>query len=273
MGAKAYLKSELEFLGVDTASLRREVKRLLREARGLDRAGLLALVEALWSRGVFELRAGAAELLTMRVEFLEARDLEFLERLIRDSGTWALVDALAPSVAGPLVEREEARHPEIGVVLDRWAADGDFWVRRAALLVHLLPLRRGAGDFERFARYADRMFEEREFFVRKAIGWVLREVGKKRPALVAEWLLGPAPASGKQFVGEDLASSWGGGGEPTAGGDELRPYKRKGESEREREQSRPPRAAVASGVTVREAVKYLPALDREAIMAAYRAGR
>lgn len=189
MGAKAYLKSELEFLGVDTESLRREVKRLLREAAGLDRAGLLALVEGLWGRGVFELRAAAAEMLTMRVELLEARDLRFLEKLIRDSGTWALVDALAPSVAGPLVEREEARHPEIGVVLDRWAADGDFWLRRAALLVHLLPLRRGAGDFDRFARYADGMLEEREFFVRKAIGWVLRDASRKDPERVARWVL------------------------------------------------------------------------------------
>ena len=222
-GAKAYLKSELEFVGVDTPTLRREVKRLLREGPGLDRTGLLALAEALWGRGVFELRAAAAELLTMRVELLEAQDLEVLEELIRDSGTWALVDALAPSVAGPLVEREAARHPEIGAVLDRWAADGDFWVRRAALLVHLLPLRRGAGDFERFARYADAMLEEREFFIRKGIGWVLREVGKKRSELVTGWLL--------------------------------------------------PRAGRASGVTVREAVKYLPARDREAILAAYRSGR
>jgi 3-methyladenine DNA glycosylase AlkD len=272
-GAKAYLKSELEFLGVDTATLRREVKRLLREAPGLDRAGLLALVEALWSRGIFELRAAAAEMLTMRVELLEARDLRFLERLIRDSGTWALVDALAPSVAGPLVEREAARHPEIGAVLDRWAADGDFWLRRAALLVHLLPLRRGAGDFDRFARYADGMLEEREFFVRKAIGWVLREVGKKRPELVTRWLLGPAPGAGTEPVGEELASSRGGGGARTAGGDELRPYKRNGEPEGERKRIGQPRAAIASGVTVREAVKYFPAEDREAILAAYRSGR
>ncbi|HUP41710.1 MAG TPA: DNA alkylation repair protein, partial [Thermoanaerobaculia bacterium] len=158
--AKAYLKSELEFLGVDTPTLRRELKRLLREVPEPERAGLLALVESLWGRGVFELRAAAAELLTMRAALLEAPDLELLERLIREGGTWALVDALAPSVAGPLVEREAERHPEIGAILDRWAADESFWVRRAALLVHLLPLRRGAGDFARFTRYADAMLEE-----------------------------------------------------------------------------------------------------------------
>jgi len=97
-----------------------------------------------------------------------------LERLIRESKTWAFVDELAIAIIGPLVERA----PELMAVLDRWSADTDFWVRRSALLALLPPLRRGAGDFERFGRYADRMLDEREFFIRKAIGWVLRETGK-----------------------------------------------------------------------------------------------
>ena len=49
-------------------------------------------------------------------------------------------------------------------------------------------LRRGSGDFGRFGRYADSMLEEREFFIRKAIGWVLRDTGRKRPELIAAWL-------------------------------------------------------------------------------------
>jgi 3-methyladenine DNA glycosylase AlkD len=108
-----------------------------------------------------------------------------LERLLRESRTWALVDGLAASVVGPLVER----HPELTAVLDRWAADDDFWIRRSALLALLGPLRRGEGDFERFARYADAMLDEKEFFIRKAIGWVLRDTAKRRPDMVYEWML------------------------------------------------------------------------------------
>jgi 3-methyladenine DNA glycosylase AlkD len=59
-----------------------------------------------------------------------------------DAGTWALLDPLAETVAGRLVER----HPELGAVLDRWAVDGDFWIRRSALLALLKPLRRGEGE-------------------------------------------------------------------------------------------------------------------------------
>jgi 3-methyladenine DNA glycosylase AlkD len=109
-----------------------------------------------------------------------------------------------------------------GDVLDRWAADADFWVRRAALLSQLRPLRDGA-PLDRFARYADAMLGEREFFIRKAIGWVLREAGKQRPADVVAWLAD--------------------------------------------------RTDRASGVTMREAVKYLPEDDAARLMAAYRARR
>jgi 3-methyladenine DNA glycosylase AlkD len=67
------------------------------------------------------------------------------------------------------------------------------------------------------------MLDEKEFFIRKAIGWVLREVGKQRPDEVFEWLA--------------------------------------------------PRTARTSGVTMREAVKYLKPEQREALMGAYKEKR
>jgi 3-methyladenine DNA glycosylase AlkD len=127
------------------------------------------------------------ELLRARPGLLSpaAPDIGLIERLLRESGTWALVDDLAGHVMGGLAEA----HPELaGTVLDRWAADGDFWLRRSAMLALLGPLRRGDGDFARFSRYADSMLAEREFFIRKAIGWVLRDTAKRRPQLVAAWL-------------------------------------------------------------------------------------
>ena len=148
------------------------------------------------------------------VDRLVPADLPMLERFLRESGTWALVDEIAPRLVGTL----QVEHPQLGVVLDRWAVDDDFWMRRAAMLALLLPLREGGGDFDRFARYADAQLEDREFFIRKAIGWILRDTAKRRPELVYDWLL--------------------------------------------------PRAARASGVTIREAVKPLSDEQRSAILAA-----
>lgn len=184
VGAKAYLKSDLDFLGVATPDRRRAAKAWLRDHPGLDRRGLLALVQALWATRVFDLRAFGVELLELRRAWLEPGDLDLLERLLRDSHTWAFVDWIAIQLAGPLVER----HPDLAARLDRWVEDSDFWIRRSALLALLLPLRRGEGDWERFVRYADRLLAEREFFLRKAIGWVLREVSKKRPERVVEYV-------------------------------------------------------------------------------------
>jgi 3-methyladenine DNA glycosylase AlkD len=210
---KRYLKSELEHVGASVPAIRGVVKAVLADHADLTHDELVDLVTALWSRPVHECRMAAVELLQLRAQTLRPPDIGLVERFIRESRTWALVDGLAASVAGDLVER----YPELSATLDRWSADQDFWVRRSALLALLLALRHGAGDFERFGRYADTMLDEREFFIRKAIGWVLRDTSRKRPDLVYNWLA--------------------------------------------------PRAAQASPVTIREAVKYLSPQQRDRIAA------
>ena len=181
---RAYLKSDLEFFGVDVPATRAAVRAWCRARPGLARDELVSVAAALWNRPVFERRMAAQMLLIQNQALLGPADIPFIEQMLREARTWALVDSLAADVMGTLVER----WPELTAVLDRWAADEDFWIRRSALLSLLGPLRRGAGDFGRFSRYADQMLAEKEFFIRKAIGWVLRETARKRPDLVAAWL-------------------------------------------------------------------------------------
>jgi 3-methyladenine DNA glycosylase AlkD len=216
---KAYLKSDLTHLGTPVPAIRKAVRDARRAHPDLDHDDLVAMVTELWSRPVHERRMAAVEFLVIANSLLSEDDIALVEHMIRESRTWALVDTLAVSVTGSLVER----HPSLNDVLDRWAGDADFWVRRASLLALLRPLRRGEGDFERFSRYADSMLEEKEFFIRKAIGWVLRETSKKKPDLVYEWIA--------------------------------------------------PRTARASGVTMREATRYLEPDERVKLMEAHKAGR
>ncbi len=183
-GVKRYLKSDLDFFGVTVPKLRTAVREWLAERPDLDRPGLLQLVTALWATRVHELRFFGIELLQALASLLRSEDADLLEDLLRRSNSWAYVDAIAPSLMGTLVERD----PRLNRRLDRWAKDDNFWLRRSALLALLLPLRRGAGDWPRFVRYADAMLEEKEFFIRKAIGWVLREVSKKHPERVRKFL-------------------------------------------------------------------------------------
>jgi 3-methyladenine DNA glycosylase AlkD len=182
---KAYLKSGLEHYGVPVPAVRAVAKGVRKLHPDLSHDELVDVVEALWSAPVHERCMVAVELLDAYADRLVPADMVLLERLLRESRTWALVDGLAGSVVGPLVERA----PTAAAVLDRWAVDDDFWIRRSALLALLESLRRGGGDFERFGKYADAMLDEKEFFIRKAIGWVLRDTARKRPDMVFEWLL------------------------------------------------------------------------------------
>ena len=213
---KRYLKSDLHFLGASVWEIRRAVKVVI-DREALDHDGLVALVSELWREPVHERRMAAVAALELRERVLGIADMALVEALLRDSRTWALVDGLAGDVAGSIAQRDPAG---AGPILDRWAVDPDFWVRRAAVLAELNPLRAGA-SFDRFARHADAMLDEREFFIRKAIGWVLREAAKRRAPEVIAWL---APRTGR-----------------------------------------------ASGVTMREAVRYLPEQDAARLMWAYRA--
>lgn len=219
---KAYLKSDLEFFGCTLAQIRAAVGKVAAAER-LDHDAVVGLAAELWRKPINERRMAAVMLLELSTQLLSVADLGFIEGLIRDSFTWAYVDSLAGGAASWVVLADPAGAQP---VLDRWATDGDFWVRRSAMLALLAPLKKSAHPepfFAQFARYADPQLEETEFFIRKAIGWVLREVAKQRPDLVVAWL--------------------------------------------------GPRTHRASGVTVREAVKYLPEADRERLLAAYREHR
>jgi 3-methyladenine DNA glycosylase AlkD len=180
---RRYLKSDLEFLGVTVPDIRRVVVAAIRQHPGLDRADAMAWARALWQEPVHEHRTAAVEVLRLSVQALESADLSALETLIRDSHTWALVDPLAGDIVGQVA----LRHPAAWSLIDSWAEDEDFWVRRSALLSLLPGIRAGQPDQARFDRYATAMLAEKEFFIRKAIGWVLREISKKDPAYVAEY--------------------------------------------------------------------------------------
>lgn len=181
--AKRYLKSDLDFLGVSVPAIRSAVRDVARTHRELDRDGALAWARALWREPVHERRTAAIEVLRWYARRLLPADLALVETWVREAHGWAYVDPLAGDIAGPIA----LLHPDAWTLIDAWATDEDFWIRRSALLTLLPGIRRAGLDRERFERYATPMLTEKEFFIRKAVGWVLRETAKKDPAYVAAW--------------------------------------------------------------------------------------
>ena len=181
---KAYLKSDLRFYGTRMPDLRRIATEFVKAHPDLDRRELRALAEAAWKQDSFELRSFTLALLDRERALLEERDLPWLLDLVDGSKTWAHVDWLAVTVIGDIV----GRYPAALRWLPIWAKQKNFWIRRTALLAQHNTLKRGEGDWKLFTDLAAGMLHEKEFFIRKAIGWVLREVSKKRPKPVYEFI-------------------------------------------------------------------------------------
>jgi 3-methyladenine DNA glycosylase AlkD len=184
-GERRYLKLDRPCLGVGVPATRRIVRAALR-AEPPDHDEALAVAARLWAGAELDLRRAAVETLVASVDRLGPPDLPQVEDMVRSAETWALVDPLAIGVAGAIVARGVDQ--PVGTLLDRWAAEDSFWVRRLSLLALLPSLRASDAEWRRFGRYADAMLAEREFFVRKAIGWVLRDVSRRRPDQVAAWV-------------------------------------------------------------------------------------
>jgi 3-methyladenine DNA glycosylase AlkD len=124
----------------------------------------------------------AADALRKHHRALEAAHLARLKGLIVDKSWWDTVDSLATHSVGPLV----SRNPELATVMDDWIGSDDIWLARTAIL-HQLSFK-GSTDADRLFAYADRRAADTEFFIRKAIGWALRQYARTDPDAVRSFV-------------------------------------------------------------------------------------
>lgn len=87
---------------------------------------------------------------------------------------WDLVDASADPLVGEFL-RESGRGDD--ALLDELAASGSLWERRVAVLATFAFIK--AGDGDPILRLAPRLLDDREDLMHKAVGWMLRELGKR----------------------------------------------------------------------------------------------
>lgn len=179
---RAYLKSSYVHLGSSVPGVRSVAKAYVKAQRP-SHDHLVALVDELWGSDVYERRLLGVELLAATPKLWGVGDLPWIERLLRNCHTWALVDGLATIVVG----RIAAADPAALDVLDGWVGSDDMWVRRTSVL-GLRDLCKVGREWDRFERSADVLLAEREFFIRKALGWVSRETGRRHPELVSRWV-------------------------------------------------------------------------------------
>ncbi len=182
-GAQAYLKTSDPFFGVDASTMRREVKVLGKTHPPHDQAEYLAQIQALWSLPQREAHYAAVEWAKLFPAFQTMEALPLFERMIREGAWWDTVDELARFLVGSLLLNERAvMKPE----MERWIRDENLWIRRAALVAHQKHKERT--DEAQLFDHCLRLAPERDFFLRKAIGWALREHSKTRPGAVETFI-------------------------------------------------------------------------------------
>ena len=187
-GQQAYMKSAMPFLGVRVPAVRALVRR---ECRGVtDPIVLRAAALDLWRAAEFrEERYAATGVTGLRPLRARLDMLDVHEEMIRSGAWWDHVDEIAGRVGSVLRE-----HPaEMNTLLRGWSSDPDLWVRRCAILAQL-----GFGDATDRALLTDVVVSnlaDAEFFIRKAIGWALRDLARRDPdwvrAFAAEHPLSP----------------------------------------------------------------------------------
>ncbi len=177
-GQQAYMKSEMPFLGVKVPVVRRLTRQQARGRKDADelRAGALELWRGATHR---EERYAATELMGLRPLRGRLSEMPVHEEMIRTGAWWDHVDEVAHRLAETLDADAEALAP----VLRGWAHDEDFWIRRASIIAQLG--RRERTDVELLVAAIAPNLADTEFFIRKAIGWSLREYAKTDP----DWVL------------------------------------------------------------------------------------
>jgi hypothetical protein len=124
---------ELEFYGASVGAIRGTIRNAERRYPNLDHDEITALSSELWASPVFERRLAAIILLQSHVTLLRNSDLTRIEGFVRTARLVALADPLATDVIRPMIERlDAAGRAKADVVLNRWEADHDPWLRRAA---------------------------------------------------------------------------------------------------------------------------------------------
>lgn len=180
---QAYMRSDMSFYGVQKASRTPILRDLVKRFQPQDPGEYRQLVVGLWNLEHREEKYIAIGVARHFKAFIRPEQTDLYQTLIVEGAWWDLVDEVATKLIGPLVVEFPA---EAWRFVDKWAEDPDMWLRRTALICQVGAKERT--DFARLSRFCAARAHEEEFFIRKAIGWALREYSKTDPEAVAAFI-------------------------------------------------------------------------------------
>lgn len=185
-GMQAYMKSEMPYLGVQTTALRKVCREVFAPIEFTSAREWELLVMDLWCSARYrEERYAAINLLEDKraLPFQTLKTLALYERLIVDSAWWDFVDVIAAHRVGHLL----AKFPRpMRRKMLTWSKSKNMWKRRAAILSQLSFKERT--DLNLLYACIEPSLDSPEFFLRKAIGWSLRQYAWTDPKEIRNYV-------------------------------------------------------------------------------------
>ena len=181
-----YMRSTMPYRGVPTPGWRPLARRLAASYPAADVDTLVTTVRELWHGARFREERYVALALTGDRRYRQWQTPKLLplyEELIVTGSWWDFVDELAIRRVGPLLRDFPS---ELTPVVRGWALDGNLWRRRTAVICQVGS--KAATDTALLAYCIERNLDDRDFFLRKGIGWALREHSKTDRRWVAEFV-------------------------------------------------------------------------------------
>jgi 3-methyladenine DNA glycosylase AlkD len=175
----AYMKTDTPFYGVQKAGRTPILRAVMRDfpPEGLD--GYLDAVSALWVLPHREEKYVALGYARAFDEYIESASLPLYRRMIIEGAWWDFVDEIASKLVGRLVAKERVN---VAPKVRSWIRDDDLWLRRTSIICQLGH--KTETDIELLSDACVANLGDPDFFIRKAIGWALREYAKTDP----EWV-------------------------------------------------------------------------------------
>ncbi|MFC2112044.1 DNA alkylation repair protein [Bacteroidota bacterium] len=180
---KKYMKDQFEFYGIGTPDRRAMMSAHIREYGLPDWSDIEAISRSLWEMDERECQFTQLDLMNRMKKKLRPENLSLLEYLITTKSWWDTVDGLAGWFVGELFKR----HPElIKPTTERWMKSGDIWLQRSCLLFQLKYKK--DTDLDLLFSFISALSDHKSFWIRKAIGWILREYSKTDPQAVKDYV-------------------------------------------------------------------------------------
>ncbi|MCD4535446.1 DNA alkylation repair protein [Nocardioides sp. cx-169] len=192
---QAYMKSEMRYRGIGAPELRKVLRPLLALYRPASREEWAATVRTLWDEaGYREERYAALAVARHRLarEWLDPGSLDLWRHLVVTGAWWDLVDEIAAHLVAPTLR---AHRQEVTPVLRAWMTDDHLWLRRTAVLSQLGA--KAETDVVLLRDTIEHNLEDRSFWLRKAIGWALRDYARTDP----DWVRAEVARLGDRLSG------------------------------------------------------------------------